>query len=292
MAYEFKQGEKVRAGLRRIAVERIDKAIATIEGARSPDASRKDVDAAVHDARKRCKELRALVRLVRPSFDAYQRENAEFRTAAQMLADLRDATTVLEAFDALVDQPDAERFAPVRAALATERTEEAADADERLAGFLERMTDAGGRARKWTLGDRDFDAIGPGLEKTYAGCRDAMARARDETTTDNLHEWRKRVKYNRSHLRLLRGLFKPVIEPVREQAKQLSDLLGDEHDLAVLAGALRESDADAELVDELIAHAKQRRKALRAEAFALGARLYAQPPADYARHAARLWRVR
>lgn len=293
MAFQFEPAEKVRAGVRRIAVERIDKAIAVVEDARSADAPREDVDLAVHAARKRCKELRALLRLIRPGFDGYQRENAAFRTAARLLADLRDATTVLDAFDE-VTRDDAESFAPVRAALATERAELASDAVERLEAFVERMAEARKRARKWTLDARGFDALGPGLEKAYARCQSAMYQAQAGPTTERLHDWRKRVKYNRSHLRLLRGLFRPVIEPVREQAKQLSDLLGDHHDLAVLADAI---DAAGPAIDdahraELHERIAARCRTLEAEAFDLGHRLYAQRPAHVRAHAEALWRLR
>ncbi len=296
MGFQFTQSEKVRAGVRRIAVERIDKAIAVVDPARTTEASRENIDLAVHDARKRCKELRALIRLVRPSFDGYQRENAAFRTAARLLADLRDATTVLDAFDALTED-DTERFAPVRGALATERAELSSDTGERLQAFAKRMAEARQRARKWTLEDQGFDAIGPGLERTYARCQSAMQCAIKKPSIDNLHEWRKLVKYNRTHLRLLRGLFAPVIEPVRGQAKRLSDLLGDHHDLAMLADAIDSIDAgepavNAQLRKQLHQRISERCQAIEAEAFDLGRRLYAQKPSHYRSHAELLWRAR
>lgn len=293
MALEFKQGEKVRAGVRRIVVERINNAIGVVEATRNTEASREDIDLAVHDARKRCKELRALIRLVRPSFDGYERENAAFRTAARLLADLRDATTVLDTFDALTGD-DTELFAPVRAALATERVDLSTDAGERLREFVERLTEVGQRTSKWTLKEHGFDAIGPGLEKTYARCQSAMHAATKKPSIDNLHEWRKLVKYNRYHLRLLRGLFQPVIEPVREQAKRLSDLLGDHHDLAVLAEAIdaAEPAVDAALLKQLHQRIAERCDSIEAEAFDLGRRLYAQKPSHYRSHAEVLWRNR
>lgn len=294
MAFQFKPSEKVRAGLRRIATERIDAAMAVVEVARGTDASREDVDLAVHDARRRCKELRALVRIVRPCFGSYERENAAFRTAARLLADLRDATTTLDAFDALVGESEADVFAAVRRVFATDRSDLASDAGERLRAFVERMAEARKRARTWTLDARGFNAIGPGLEKTYARCQSAMHEAHAKPTTERLHEWRKCVKYNRYHLRLLRGLFRPVIDPIREQAKRLSDLLGEHHDLAVLAEAIDAAGPAIEAAQRAELHERiaLRRRTLEAEAFALGRRLYAQRPGHLRAHAEALWRLR
>lgn len=297
MAYQFEHDESVQQGLRRIALERIEKAVEVIEAARG-DASRGELNDAVHEARKRCKELRALVRLVRPCFGrkggGYDRENAAFRDAARLLADLRDAQTLVETLDDLLagDETDADRFASIRAHLAEHRAEQAGDAQERLAGFVKQMRRAGERAGSWTLDERGAKALRGGLEQTYERCRDAMALAREAPTTEHLHDWRKRVKYNRYHLRLLRGVWKPVVEPVRKQARRLSDLLGDEHDLGVLDAAVRAADVDAALLDELLGRIERRRQALRDKAFPLGARLYAQKPGHYGRHAAELWRLR
>lgn len=291
MAYQFERGEKVRPAVRRIASEQIGKAIKVVKNARRQGATRDGVDLAVHEARKRCKQVRALARLVQPCFDGYEDANASIRDAARVLAELRDATTVLETFDGLIPEDEAERFDPVRRTLVRERAERASDEDARLGEFVECMRDARDRAAKWKLGETGFDALGPGLAKAYRRCGSAMEAARTEPTTDNLHDWRKRVKYNRYHLRLLRGLWEPVIEPLREEAKRLSDLLGEEHDLSVLGETLRRDSEGShkDTIQELTERISEERQLRRAAAFELGARLYAQSPAWYARHARALW---
>ena len=78
MAYRFSVTDRsVQAGVRRIACEQIDKAIAEIENTELP------LDETIFQIRKRCKKIRGLLRLVRPSFDGYARENAIFRDAAR-----------------------------------------------------------------------------------------------------------------------------------------------------------------------------------------------------------------
>ena len=91
------------------------------------------------------------------------------------------------------------------------------------------------------------------------------------------------------HHTLLRSLWPPVIEVAGQEAHALSDRLGDDHDLAVLA-AWVEQNADAppgffEAVD-------RRRAELQAEAFELGARVYAEKPKAFVERMRRLWTAR
>lgn len=65
MAYALAQDDDtVEAGMRRIAAEQIERAIAEI------DDTGLDRHETVHQVRKRCKKVRGLVRLVRPAFSA------------------------------------------------------------------------------------------------------------------------------------------------------------------------------------------------------------------------------
>ncbi|MEO1279613.1 MAG: CHAD domain-containing protein, partial [Planctomycetota bacterium] len=151
---------------------------------------------------------------------------------------------------------------------------------------MERISD---RATSWKLRGSGFGTLRGGLEGTYAKCRRAMAEAKHTPTAEALHEWRKHVKYNRAHLRLLRGLWPEVIEPLRVQSKLLSDALGFDHDLAVLADTIAVYDNEAPAGQELIKNIQKLRAELRREAFQLGPLLFAQSPRDYGRHAKALW---
>jgi CHAD domain-containing protein len=141
-----------------------------------------------------------------------------------------------------------------------------------------------------------FDSTGSalflnGFKDCYAGGRRALSDCLDRPTNENLHEWRKRSKDVWYHLRILRSVWPEVIEPLVDESHRLSDLLGDDHDLAVLAdflvsdgGAFKEDQVNdiRRLVDE-------RRPQLQAEAFMLGARLFVEKPGRYARRFEAYW---
>ncbi|MFH5804066.1 CHAD domain-containing protein [Alienimonas sp. DA493] len=306
MSYRFEQDESVADGLRRIAAEQLDKALAEADAAvgGDPDA---DPAEAVHEVRKRGKKLRALIRLVRPAFPAYADENAAIRDAARRLSDLRDATAVIETHDLLMDRYEefVERraFGPIRAALTRRRKQlEAPDVHGSGEGapVAERLVAAGADLRRvrervdgWTLEEDGFDAFAGGFAKTYKRARKAMAAAVDRPTGKRFHEWRKRAKYHRYHLRLLREAWPEVLGPRRDEAKALSDVLGEEHDLTVYAALVLDAPdppaSDPRGREALRGLLRAYQDALRSEALTLGERLLAEKPKAFAGRVGAAW---
>lgn len=294
MAYCLEPQESVAEGVRRIAREQVDLMLAHID---NPDIGRHET---VHEVRKRCKKVRGLIRLVRPELgDTYQIENAFFRNAARTLSPLRDATALLEAYDALMDHYgegiDRRAFGPIRAALTRHRkdlvrTDESID--ERLADFRDDMETVRKRIAKWKIDAEEFDAVAGGLKKTYGRGRDAMRSAYDQPTDERFHEWRKRVKYHMYHTRLLRPLWPKVMAERARQLNRLSDLLGDDHDLAVFRKTIR-SDPDAfgdvRRLQAMLGLLDRRRAELQTLARPLGRRLFAEKPKHHVRRLDGYW---
>ncbi len=298
MPYRILSDERVEDAVQRIALEQIDRALDEV------DDDALDAHETVHQVRKRCKKVRGLIRLVRPRFEeTYRAENAGFRDAARTLSDVRDATSRLECFDALVKRYDGSfepaLLAPVRAVLEERReaVTEQQDLGERIDAFAANLAAAKSRVGSWRLERADgFAGVAPGLEKTYRRARKAMERAVADPSEETLHEWRKRVKYHRYHVRLLRETWPPVLKPVRDQVVRLSDLLGDEHDLAIFRRTvLAEREAwDAATAETLLGLIDARRGELQTWAHVLGRRVLAEKPKRHtARHRAywKAWRA-
>lgn len=141
------------------------------------------------------------------------------------------------------------------------------------------------------LGD-NWRSVGPNLNRTYERGRKALKDAYRHPSDEGFHEWRKSVKDLWYHLRLLDPLWPGVMKALAAQAGSLADLLGDEHDLAVLRQTLAaEPDAfgtpgDVDAILELIG---RRREELRADARLLGRRLYADKPAVFTDRLGAYW---
>jgi CHAD domain-containing protein len=283
------QGDRIADEVRRVVDELIDNAVADLRG--ETEGTR---DAAVHETRKRCKRLRALLRLVRDPLGAsvYQHENTAIRDAARLLAPVRDAQVLVNTLDAAVEdadgQLDAAALAPTRRALKAAHgrlRQQVIYRGTAVEQAIRALTAAQERSRDWPLGDLTFDDLRPGLQRVYRQGRRAMTQAYDDPTPERFHDWRKRVKYLWHHIELLEPAWPGLLEALADETHDLSDLLGDEHDRTVLGECVHERAdlvADPEVARLLTAALDEQRQRLRAAARPLGARLYAEPPKRFA----------
>ena len=293
-AFRLKRKESEQEGIRRAAHGRTADAIGWL---RNEDA---DPVEAVHEARKDLKKLRATLKLVRPALgnDPYRRENERFRDLGRALSDVRDQQVRAETIDKLAeryaDDPPPGGWWAIRPLL----LEQQGTANGELDSLRERTASAietGDREiDRWPLDGGGFDLLGPGLRRTYSRARRRFRDACKEPSDIALHEWRKRSKDLWYHLRLVSKVSPPASKRYTDRAHQLSDLLGDDHDLLVLGQYLEQG--DSQLTAEQRAHLKRlierRRRELQEQAFAVGERLFANKPKRFAKRVERHWAVR
>jgi CHAD domain-containing protein len=298
MPYRIKRSEKVPAAVRRIALEQIDRARSELRDT--------DMEAAesVHQARKRFKKLRGLLRLVRTTLgaDRYRRENRCFRDLGRKLAGARDAEVLLETLDSLAVNTDGrssanEEVAVLRQVLERRRDEHlegsGQDLDSQMAQAAAALDDRIARVAKWHPGAAGFAAVGPGLKRSYRQGRKAMHRALRQPGDAQFHEWRKRVKDHWYHSRLLQDVWPGLMKAHSRELKRLSDLLGDDHDLAVFRQtieALADDTLTADAGSRLLDRVTRRQNRLRSQARRLGARVYAESPRRFQKRWRAYWR--
>src|SRR5918995_922374 len=268
MAYAFDVDETVPQAVHRITNEQVERAVSALE-----QASGNDLEAAVHDCRKRAKKLRGVIRLVRPALGKdFRPANESFREAGRELSGLRGVRAGLAALAESATQADDRQL----------RTERAVDL---LRAGRQHVTHAKLDAKGWA-------AVGPGVERPYRAGRRALAEVRRHTDPTAVHEWRKRAKDGWYHVRLLRDTAPSVLEPLEDRFHHLSDALGDAHDLVVITDRVQASPDDfggKAQVRAFCELADTRRAKLERRAMGLGVRLYAEKPARYAERMAAYW---
>ncbi len=136
-----------------------------------------------------------------------------------------------------------------------------------------------------------WSTIAPGLLRSYRRGRKAFRRARVGPTVENLHDWRKRVKDFWYHLRWLRQVPPETMRGHAKDAHRLSELLGADHDLAVLRDSLAGMTAVPTDADSVLGLIDQRRDQLQTDAMFLGQRLYAEKPKHFLRRMHRYWKA-
>jgi CHAD domain-containing protein len=291
-AYRLRRGEDTADGVRRVARGQLDLAGDQLDAGAG---LRGDLDGAVHETRKAFKRLRALVRVSRDALgdEAYRRENRIYRDAGRRLSSARDAAVLVHTLDGLTaryrDELADDAFAGLRVALASE----AQDASKALSADRTTVDEVHGtleaarrRVGGWPLpDDGDLAMLEPGFERIYRRGRRALETARKDHDTDSFHELRKRAKDLWHAAQVLRPAAPKAMKELGRRAHALSDVVGDDHDLAVLRGAARERQAtlapgELALLERLIA---RRRARLQRKALAHGRRLYASKPARLAK---------
>jgi CHAD domain-containing protein len=283
MGFGFTHRQDVTRQVRRMAAEQLDKAI--------EEASGSEFDEAVHTVRRRCKRLRGLLRLVRPNFSHYDRENAALREAANSLSAVRDAAAIIQTFAALrkFDTKDGHtaRLDPKFAAAVQSLLEERAraigaetDGTTLLTEFRDALAQIRDRAEHWSLDHKGFAAIETGLEATYGRMRKRLDKARKDGSAAAFHDWRKDTKYHWHHVGLLQDAAPDVLGQRKELLNHLGEYLGDHHNLFVLGEVLQTEPepitaGEMETLRGLIAEQQQD---LADKALALGEQLTAEAP--------------
>jgi CHAD domain-containing protein len=297
MAFELKPDESLRKSLRRIARKQMDHALDELAGAYK--GSR---DHAVHETRKSFKKIRAILRFVRPEVGEmiYQEGNIGFRDAGRPLTEVRDAKIFVDTLDKLVEHFKEHvgkgSFAEVRKELqANLRAVRKRVLNEQNSVAV--VTDAIQRGRKrikcWIDVPDRWSSIGRGLKGVYRRASDAFREAVVEASVEKLHEWRKQTKYLRYQLEILHPLWPERMEELAREADRLGDLLGGDHDLAMLRQMLADApgrfgaEGDVEILVALI---DQRRAELE-QAMGLGRRYFQDKPKDFTRRLKGYWKA-
>lgn len=288
-------GEPLGVGLPRVVLEQIQHAMRLRETA--------DLDPAVHELRKAMKRTRAVLRLVRGELGdwRYRQENTCLRDTARLWGPTRDAAVLATLAADLTPQTGLD---PAVADHLVATLRESAAATTRAAALdrrrhLDTLTTLGSfacRVRRFpTTGHGsfpdDFASVGPGMTRVALRAGRRMRRAESDPTTERLHRWRKDVKYLRFQVELLASGSPELLEVVAGGLDDLGTVLGDEHDLAGWAEAVR---ADHSLVpereerDRLLGWIAHRRAELQGQAFPLG-HLLLRDPDDLVRQVGAAW---
>ncbi|MFB6360260.1 MAG: CHAD domain-containing protein [Halobacteriales archaeon] len=281
MEYTLQPDEAVSDGIKRIIDGKIETGLRQVDS----DLDRHET---VHEVRKRCKEIRAALRLVRGVLPTYSEENAHYRDAARRLSDIRDAQALIETFDdhgipaieafdeEIQDDVDtlSERLVARRESVTAEQ-----DLSERLQKVRSELLAGRKRVSSLPIATEGFAALEGGLRKSYKRGRNRMAEAYETPEAERFHEWRKRIKYHRYHTRLLRSVWSGPMKARRAELKTLSDLIGDEHDLAVFLETMQaETLFDSDTRRTLYLGIMGRRAKLQRQGRPIGEQLFAESP--------------
>jgi CHAD domain-containing protein len=208
-----------------------------------------------------------------------------FRDVGRALSGIRDARVTLDTLDSLTESYKHELregiWANLRASLAAATEQSAAVEPDHASDLTGVLSDARGRVDSWPLPqDGGPESFASGFARVYRRGRRAYKAASSQRDSGTLHELRKRAKDLWHAAQLLEPVCPTQMKELKRGAHRLSDLLGEDHDLAVLSERVAHSPelvagAELELLRALIHH---RQEALRDQALVCAGELYREKP--------------
>jgi len=293
MAYRFRLDEPIQKEFRRIGAEQIERA-------RRQLAANADPATEVHNSRKCIKRVRALLRLGREGLGeaVFRAENARFRAIAAILAPARDNHVLVEAVTKLEADVDCDAtrsgLGSLKALLVKEPTTE--QSGHARAGMIEEALTAldlaQRRFRRLNLAPDEVSILTAGLTRSYRRGIKSLDAAYADQGDEAFHQWRKSVQAHWRHMQLLQRTWPALIEARVAAARELSQILGEDHDLALVRQRLESlapGTLDLEATDRIGSMIAKRQQTLRAAAEPRGRMIYAEHPKAHGQWAAAVW---
>jgi len=253
-------------------------------------------DEAVHDARRRVKKIRAIIRLIRPVLDEPHRSDPDLRRVSKMLAPVADGKGVIDTLNELLQRYRKQLPRKTAAAIRSDLIAREKQIDRKAAqdGVLQEAKRTlrleRKRVKSWKLSEDGFRAIAPGLKDSVRRAREGMVTAWLHPSAGNHHTWRRHVKDHWFHVRLLQGRCNGGLQPYQHQLEALDGVLGEYHNLVLLHEILI-SDGYLNQLEtaRCLSVVSRYQRMLRRHAELLGVRIYSDKPGRYVRRVARLW---
>jgi CHAD domain-containing protein len=256
-------------------------------------------DGTVHDARRRLKRIRAVVRLVRPAAGSVgRRVDRDLRAISDLLAPVADGQSIIETFDHLAREYRASLAARTVAAIRTglitrsRRIDARVEAMHVLGRARHVLRADHRRVERWHVPEVGFRDIAPGLRRSVRLARRAMVEAYIHQTAAHYHRWRRRVKDHWFQVRLLEERCGNHLLAYQRRLERLDGMLGEYHDLVLLREVLVTRDlVSRPETAQCLRIIRSRQRVLRRHLQILGAHLYRERPRRFVRRVKRLWRA-
>ncbi len=286
MAARFEPGEALRKAFARAAAEEVAAVRQALSGEDDPET-------AVHRARRAIKRLRALLRLARPALGGgFKKASSRWRDAGRLLAGGRDAAVVPGTYDKVAEASGglpAKQVSAIRQKLNGGAVQGSLDREN---GAVAEAVERAGKSMDKLRWPRTGGDLFEGFLRTQRRLQERRKSARADPHSENLHEWRKRLKDDAAQAGLLRAVLPEALALRREEGKQVAEILGEEHDLAMLQGRLGELTAPRgtkQTRDRLVRAIAEKRAELSRVALARGEALARPKPKAFAREIVACW---
>ena len=285
--------EQLSEGIQRVLREQV-------QGIQDAISHPEDLKTTIHHTRKHVKMIRSILRLLRVKYGNswFAEENIFFRDLAAQLSDIRDAHVLEDSIDLL--QHDA------TSGLTSFNTGELRTHIQSYVAQLEQaihqsntLPAIGSELETYSIPgvistlDNDLYELIDGLERIYEAGYNNMYQTYLHPAAESFHEWRKSVKHLLYVSQLLENYWPITTAPTPSNLKELSDVLGQEHDLSNLQLYVTTLADDGVIenatLDLFVTESDKKRTKLQRTAEHLGKEVYTETAEYFIRHFQHSW---
>jgi CHAD domain-containing protein len=233
MKFCIKTKETLPKAIRRIAAEQL-------KLAKDETSAQKSSAESIHCARKAIKRARAVLRLMRCGDHdaAARREDRALGDAARLLAAERDIHVQWAALKSLPICGKSGVCNSLRQKLLEAEADLRPKKKAQVSEFNAAIKTAQTRLAQWPSSDVDKEQLASALKRSYQRTRKRFKRVCEVATATKLHRWRKAAKAFWYQLQLTEVFASKKLKRLAEKAEDLTDYLGDDHDLFLLSREL------------------------------------------------------
>ncbi len=292
MAFRFLPGQNIRDNVKQVATEQIDRALARLSG-KGKNGN------AVHETRKALKRLRSLLHLIKPAMrkSDFQRDESRLKLIARSLSGVRDIQAMietlakLEVYDEVFGKGG---FAQdIRSDLEARRNQ----AEKALNGAQavkarKLLKEARKDFEEIVIEHDDFKDLAITIERDYRKAKLAFQHAYECREDEAFHDWRKYVQRHWRQVLLVVPCWPRALRPHTALARELSEVLGEDHDIYMLAKFLETQETSLggrRDRDDFFALCAKRQNELRDLAHDMGLRLFSEKPSSLAARLIAYW---
>lgn len=197
-----------------------------------------DYDELVHSLRKKIKNLRAILKLLRSEVknDFFKKNNFLLRDINRRSASIRNYFALINLVQSnLKEQQDIKLKETLDLLLTRlnsdfENIRDNTDYSTLFNHYKTQLQKYNQHLNDIDISNNRFSKIKNGLIKIYSEGKDLQALCIHDPSNDNLHEWRKSVKEFYYIIYSFIPIWKPVFIAFTKEVKTLSDILGDVND--------------------------------------------------------------
>lgn len=216
--------------------------------------------------------------------DVFNEENQFYRNESRKLSDARDLTAMLETIDKMsgpgLKKNMASKLSNLKTSIDKERSGHSKDIIQQIENTRVALAAHPLITKQITWSEDYVNNLLQGLTKVYRRGYKCFQICQDNPSSEDFHQWRKRAKYLRYQLMMLRNLWPAMMVSWEKELNHLTNFLGEANNIAVLQHYLlsKKSGLNKKERDLIITMTQDNHKTYIAKANSLGQKLYSETP--------------